>query len=207
MKQKVTISYTGISKENLLTAIIGRNTVLLFITFFVLFAFNLNMQAQNEMKVAVFDPAGEVEAVVKEIVREEVSSIVVNAKGYMVLERQLINKVLEENRFQQGGLVDDSQIIEVGKRMGANYVFITTVSKLDKNFYVSCKMIEVLTAKIEKQKTGQTTRGINDIVPTVQAIVNNMLDSDTEPTDKQSEKKKVEKKKRKSIFDFQIIQD
>jgi hypothetical protein len=149
---------------------------------FLALALSLAVHAQNDLSVAVFDPAGEVDAVVKEVVREEVSSIVVNAKGYMVLERQLINKVLEENKFQQGGLVDDSQIIEVGKRMGANYVFVTTISKLDKNFYISCKMIEVLTAKIEKQKTGQTAKGLNDIVQTVQTVVNNMLGVTTEST-------------------------
>jgi hypothetical protein len=120
-----------------------------------------------------------VEASLKEIVREEISSIIVNTGNYTVLERQLINKVLEENKFQQGGLVDESQISEIGRRMGANYVFVTTISPLGSNFYISCKMTEVLTARIEMQHTAQTKKGVNDIVETVQNLVNTMFGIET----------------------------
>ena len=79
------------------------------------------VMAQEEKKVAVFDPAGSADDNIKEIVREVISSVVVNTGGYTVLERQLIDKVLAENRFQAGGMVDDSQIVEMGKLMGANF--------------------------------------------------------------------------------------
>jgi hypothetical protein len=129
----------------------------------------------QEKKVAVFDPAGEVTSSIKEIVREEISAVIVNAEGYTVLERQLINKVMEENKFQMGGLVDDSQISEIGKRMGANYVFVSSITSLDGNYYISFKMIEVQTARIEKQKTAQTRKGTTDIIEITQALVRNMF--------------------------------
>ena len=61
----------------------------------------------QDRKVAIFDPVteGNVDSSIKGIVREEISSVVVNTGGYTVLERQLIEKVLEENRFQMSGLV------------------------------------------------------------------------------------------------------
>ena len=130
--------------------------------------------AQNQ-KVAVFDPAGSVDASIKEIVREEISSIVVNSGGYTVLERQLIEKVLEENKFQLGGLVDDSQISEIGKRMGANLVFVSSITSMNNNFYISCKMIDVQTARIEKQKTAQTSKGMNDLISVIQKTVTEMF--------------------------------
>jgi len=134
------------------------------------------MQAQDEMKVAIFDPAGDVDVSLKNIIREEVSSIIVNTSGYTVLERQLINKVLEENKFQQGGLVDDSQVSEIGKRLGANYVLISSVTPLGDSYYISCKMIEVLTARIAKQKTGQTARGGSNLIPIIRTIVGGILE-------------------------------
>lgn len=134
------------------------------------------MQAQDEMKVAIFDPAGDVDVSLKNIIREEVSSIIVNTSGYTVLERQLINKVLEENKFQQGGLVDDSQISEIGKRLGANFVLISSVTPLGDSYYISCKMIEVLTARIAKQKTGQTTHGGSNLIQVLRTIVGGMLE-------------------------------
>ena len=132
-------------------------------------------QAQEARKVAVFDPAGKVEEALLEIVREEISSVVVNTTGYTVLERQLINKVLEENKFQESGLVNDEQVSDIGKRMGADYVFVTTISILGANYYISCKMIEVSTARIDKQSTGTTTAGINDIPQTTQYIVRRLF--------------------------------
>ena len=82
----------------------------------------------QDKKVAIFDPAGSISADIKEIVREIISSGVVNAgSGYTVLERSLIEKVLEENKFQTGGLVDNSQISEIGKRMGANLVLVSNI--------------------------------------------------------------------------------
>ena len=129
----------------------------------------------QEKKVAVFDPAGSVDNAIKEIVREEISSIIVNTEGYTVLERQLIDKVLEENKFQTGGLVDDSQISEIGKRMGANLVFVTSITPMNGNFYISCKMIDVQTARIEKQKTAQTQKGSNDLISIIQKMVGEML--------------------------------
>ncbi|MDR3246929.1 MAG: penicillin-binding protein activator LpoB [Prevotellaceae bacterium] len=131
--------------------------------------------AQENQKVAVFDPAGNAGEIIKEIVREEISSMVVNTKGYTVLERALIQKVLEENKFQMGGLVDDSQIGEIGKRMGANKVLISTATTMGVNYHLSFKLIDVQTASIEKQKTGKTNDGENDITDVAQSVVYEML--------------------------------
>jgi hypothetical protein len=145
------------------------------ITTLIVILLGITAKAQ-EKKVAVFDPAGEVEKYLKEIIREEISSIVVNTPDYTVLERQLIDKVLEENKFQMGGLVDDSQISEIGKRMGANYVFVTNITVIDGgNLYISYKMIDVQTARIEKQKTGQSSKKTNELIASVQKIVKEMF--------------------------------
>jgi hypothetical protein len=130
----------------------------------------------QDKKVAVFDPAGEVASNTKAIIREEISNVIVNTPGYAVLERALINKVLEENKFQMSGEVDDLQIGEIGKKMGANYVFVASINPFENNnLYLSFKMIDVQTARIEKQKTGKTTKGMNDIDVIVQRIVKEMF--------------------------------
>ena len=153
-----------------------RRNEIIFLKSFMLYLFiPLSALAQETRKVAVFDPAGTVEKALLEIVREEISSVVVNTTRYTVLERQLINKVLEENLFQESGLVNDEQVSDIGRRMGADYVFVTAISPLGRNYYISCKMIEVATARIDKQFTGTTTDGINDIPQTTQYIVRRLF--------------------------------
>jgi len=145
---------------------------LIFTSLIALLSFTAMAQ---DKKVAVFDPAGNADNAVKEIIREMISSVVVNTNGYEVLERQLINRVLEEHRLQIGGLVDDSQVVEMGKLMGANVAFVTSVTGLGSNFFISVKMIDVQTARIEKQNTGQSQRGMDDLINVVQTVVGSMV--------------------------------
>ena len=136
---------------------------------------DFGQSAEQDKKVAVFDPAGSVDNLVREIAREEISSIIVNAGGYTVLERQLIDRVLAENRFQQGGLVDDSQASEMGRLMGANYVLVSSLTRLGDNYHISCKMIDVETARIERQRTSITQRGTNDLIAVIQTMMREMF--------------------------------
>ena len=131
---------------------------------------------QEARKVAVFDPVGTVDMVLLEIVREEISTVVVNKQGFTVLERQLINKVLEENRFQESGLVnDDEQVSNIGSLMGADFVVVSTVSSLGANYYISCKLIEVATARIYRQNTGMTKNGTADLTAVIQDLAGTMF--------------------------------
>ena len=131
--------------------------------------------AEDDRKVAVFDPAGNAESAIKEIVREEISSMIVNAGGYTVVERQLIDRVLAESRFQQGGLVDDAQAVEMGRMLGANLALVTSITLLGANYHISCKLIDVQTARIERQRTSQTQRGTSDMIEVVQRILREMF--------------------------------
>jgi hypothetical protein len=118
----------------------------------------------GELKVAVFDPTGsDVSFDIKTIVREEVSSAIVNTPGYTVLEREQIDKVLAENKFQATGQVDDKQIGALGRKMGANKVCVISISKLGSAYHISCKLVDVATARIDSQKTGRTVAGGGDI--------------------------------------------
>ena len=156
----------------------------------ILIASALNAQRKQDKKVAVFDPDCNDYTIknntAKTIIREEISTIIVRSKGFTVLERALINKVLEENKFQMSDLVDEAQISELGKMMGANYVFVTSMTPMgSSDYYLSFKLIEVATAKIEDQRTA-TTGSIsgpggdvnNNLIRTVKKTVPGMFNGD-----------------------------
>lgn len=129
----------------------------------------------QDRKVAVFHPAGNASNDVKEIVREQISSDIVNTVGYTVLERQLLDKLLAEHKLHVGGLVDDKQVVEVGKLAGANFGFVSSISPLNRNFFFSFKMIDVQTASIIKQSTGQTQSGTDDLINVVRKLTSEIL--------------------------------
>ena len=146
--------------------------ILVVVIVVVLMVFTAEAQ---DRKVAVFEPAGNAESYIKDIVREEISAAIVNTVGYTVLERYLIDRVLAENKFQVSGLVDDAQISEMGRMMGANLALVATVTPMSSNFHISCKLIDVQTARIEKQQTTRTQNGMNDLMDVVRNIVGEML--------------------------------
>ena len=126
-------------------------------------------------RVAVFDPTGNVENHIKGIVREEITSVIVNSGNFIVLEREQIDQVLRENHFQTSGLVDDAQIIEMGRLMGANLVFLTNIAPHNENFHISGRMINVQTGRIERQRTAQTSRGTRDLVEVVERLTEDVV--------------------------------
>ena len=151
-----------------------------FITTVIAILLGLTAMAQNQ-KVAVFDPAGSIPTSTRDIVREEISSVIVNTPGYTVLERSQINKVLEENKFQMSGIVDESQISDIGKRLGADFALISTVQIMDDGrYHVSFKLIDVLTAQVAKQKTGRS-QAKNDLLDLVYNVASEMFGQMTKP--------------------------
>ena len=150
------------------------NKINVLIISLILFAVSF-ANGQEDKKVAVFDPVGEVSQNLKIVIREELSNAVVNTLGFTVLERELINKVLAESKFQMTGHVDDGQIGELGKKMGANYVCYASISSVGGNYYISCKMVDVMTAKIERQNTGITQSGLDDLFSVVSTVSRAML--------------------------------
>ena len=163
----------------------------------------LGATAQEDQKVAVFDPAGTVNVNLKAIVREEISSIVVNTRGYTVLERQLIDRVLEENRFQAGGLVDDNQVAEMGRLLGANLAFVTSITPMGSNLHISLKMIDVMTARIDRQQTAMTQRGENDLVQVVQRLTRAMFGDTSPATTTQAARPVVERQQAAAPVTFE----
>ena len=130
----------------------------------------------QDRRVAVFDPVGSVPTFIRDIVREEISTVVVNTSGYVVLERALITQVLQEDQFQASGLVDDAQVSEIGRRLGANLAFVTNVTQMTGgNFHISARLIDVISARVERQQTTVTTRGDADLVQIVNQLANQMF--------------------------------
>ena len=130
----------------------------------------------QDLRVAVFDPIGTVPSFIREIVREEISVVIVNTPGYIVLERAMINQVLEENRFQASGLVDDAQISEIGRMLGANLALVTNITQMTSgDFHISARLIDVLTARVVRQQTARTSRGDADLVDAIERMARAMF--------------------------------
>ncbi|MCL2596459.1 MAG: CsgG/HfaB family protein [Paludibacter sp.] len=110
----------------------------------------------TKLRVAVMDPSitGNVfDEGTGTIVRELVSTAMVETGKYSIIERSLIDKILKEQKFSNSGVVDEGQAVELGKLAGANKVVISVLSSYGNRGMLSLKMIDVASASIESQKS------------------------------------------------------
>ncbi len=142
--------------------------------------------ADDKLRVAVFDPTSSGTAIdegTKVAIREIISSTIVNAGTYDIVERSLLEKVMQEQSFSNSGVVDDNDATAIGKLAGANKVVLSVVTLTGGRNMLSIKMIDVTTASVERQKVKVVASGelLDFVEPITLALVDTSAD-DNEAT-------------------------
>jgi len=83
---------------------------------------------------------------VTEIVRTEL----IKTGSYEVVERALLNKIIEEQRFQLSDLVDPSKAVELGKLLGADLILTGSVVKIGTSYTINARFIDVKTGMAKR---------------------------------------------------------
>ena len=149
-----------------------KKIAILIITIFVIF----NINAQEKLRVAVFDPVsiGEsIDAGTRIAIREIISSTIVNVGEYSLVERSMLERVIEEQTFSNSGIVDDTQATEIGKLAGANKVVVSVITVTSGRYMLSIKMIDVKTAAVEKQRVKVIAS--QDLIYIIEPITKSMI--------------------------------
>lgn len=158
-------------------------------TLVLLFVSLLPLSAQEEkLKVAVFDPAtsanSSIDDATRVTVRELISNTVVNLDRYMIVERSLLEKVMQEQQFANSGLVDDKDATEIGKIAGAHKIILSVVTQVGTRNMLSVKLIDTKTANIEQQKARVVAaEQLFDVVEpmTMELLTGNAVSSSSAP--------------------------
>ncbi len=130
----------------------------------------------NKERVAVFDPSGTaVDEGTRIAVREIISSTIVNSGKYNIVERSMLEKVMEEQAFSNSGAVDDSQATEIGRLTGASKVLVSILTKTGGQSLLSIKLIDVMTANIERQKVQVVAP--NDLLNVIESITLDLINA------------------------------
>ena len=76
-------------------------------------------------------------------VSDKLTPYFARSKQFSVMERVVIDKVLEEHQFQVSAFVDEESTQEFGKLVGAETIISGTISALDDAFYFIAKVVGV----------------------------------------------------------------
>ena len=130
-----------------------------------------------KLRVAVFDPTSSgtsIDSGTKIAIREIISSTIVNTRIYDIVERSLLEKVMQEQQFSNSGAVDDMQATEIGKLAGANKIVLSVVTLTGGRNMLSIKIIDVKTASVDRQKVKVVTSG--ELLDAIEPLTLEMLD-------------------------------
>jgi TolB-like protein len=106
--------------------------------------------SNNKSRIAVIefsDIDGKVTGLGR-FVAEELTTRLFRTKKYEVVERELLNKVLEEHKLSLTGIIDQSSAKELGKLIGVDAIVTGTVAELGKTVKINARLIATETGAI-----------------------------------------------------------
>jgi TolB-like protein len=79
---------------------------------------------------------------------EEMVTRLYQAKLFKVIERQLLNKVISEQKLSLTGIVEPTSVKELGKILGVDAVISGTITELDETLRINARLISTETGEI-----------------------------------------------------------
>ena len=76
-----------------------------------------------------------------------------NTKSIRLIERNAVDKIMEEQKFQLTGLASNNIAAQIGNLLGAQYMINGVIGKIGNKYTIDCKMFSV--------ETGETIRTSN----------------------------------------------
>jgi len=87
-----------------------------------------------------------------------------NTGNFKVVERQRIQKILEEQRFQMSGMTDANQAVEIGRLLNVQKIMIGTLTKLGTTHIINTRIVDVRTGLVILAEAAES-RGGEDMLP------------------------------------------
>ena len=117
---------------------------------------SLTVFPQQKKQVAILEPVAvtnEVSLMHRSMVRGEMVKAIGRQEGYAAFTRTDIDKIVNEQNFQQSGMVDDDTRIRIGDMKGVDYLCVTKVSKEGNNYYMEAVLVHVESGEITQPAT------------------------------------------------------
>ena len=127
----------------------------------------LPLRGQEVKKIAILETVDREDAVsygIKLMVRSSLSYAITNTPGYEGYDRVDLASIVGEHDFQRTGMVSDSQIKQLGVMTGASYILVAETAMIDaSNIFITAKILNVETAKLERMASTQSGIKANEI--------------------------------------------
>jgi TolB-like protein len=81
-------------------------------------------------------------------IAEDIEYQLINSRKFTIVERNNLDLILAEQRFQMSGEVSDESAVSIGKMLGANIILTGTVTEVDTTRRLTIRAINVETGEV-----------------------------------------------------------
>ena len=94
--------------------------------------------------------------VISNWIQSDLESRFVKSGNYKVIDKQNLDRILKEQKFQQSGYVDDKVMVDMGRELGGNYMVISKINQYNQfvakiSNIETAELIYTTTRKISKK--------------------------------------------------------
>jgi len=117
-----------------------------------------------------------------QILTQALTSNIIEAGDYTVVERANIEKILKEQKFQHSGCTDSDCAVEIGQLLNADFTVMGTAGKFGSTYTIQTRIINVETGEAVKSADFTHKGEIDELLNIgIQTIVQELLDMDSKP--------------------------
>lgn len=175
----------------------------------IIFLFSFLQMAVSSPKtnIAVIDFAGKgVSADDASIITDRFRVEIFNAGKHTLIEREMMNEIMEEQGFQSSGCVSDECIVEMGQLLGVGQIIGGSVNKLGQSFSVVARIIDVKTGKVTAAAGVDDMDRIEDLLSKgIPELVGRMLNPDSSETASGKTDPKLPALEEKSVQTYKFV--
>ncbi|MDR1507573.1 MAG: DUF1566 domain-containing protein [Treponema sp.] len=117
--------------------------------FFVVLAAGVYAQQTVVVAVAPFEARAGIAAGDAETITEVYSIRLSVTRSVRVVNREALDRVVREHRFQAGDWSDDRKTAELGRALNADWVVRGTLQKLSSNFIITVSILDIRTLEVK----------------------------------------------------------
>ena len=141
------------------------NHLQLFRITFLIFLLSHSLHSQDKNSIAMLDLEGNgISKVEARTLSDELRSVLVKSGSFIVVERNNMEAILNEQGFQISGCTSSECAVEAGKLLGVNKMIAGSVGKLGTLFNVTIRMFDVQTGQIESTVSKRHTGSIEQLL-------------------------------------------
>lgn len=121
-----------------------------FVLFFVFLLFCFSFSQEKSTKIAILKIENRTQDYIDtDFLTETLQIEIVNRKHFIVVERSMLGKVIEEQKLSLSGLTEEEQATKIGALVGAEKIWLGSLSYTGSLYVITIKSIDTKTGIIE----------------------------------------------------------